>query len=109
MYGLPIPANMAGGLLCALLAVLLGTRISVVGWRSYALIVMLSLLLTGAAVEMFLTQSALLVCCLTGFGLGLASDNLILTLEATLPEFVEGTIKDVLSGIRDKIRKLLGK
>ena len=104
-----ISANMWGGLLSTLFAVLVGTNFKAVGLRNYILILAMSLLATGVLIELFLVDATLFRCCLLGFGVGLVADNVFMTLDATLPNFVESAIKDTLAAIKDKLNAFLGK
>ena len=102
------PLNMLVGLGCALFSMLLNVNPKQVGLRNYIFIFVLNLFLTGSIIELFLKNTVWWWCGIAGLIIGWAIDELFLNLETALPEFLSGTIKDILNGVRKKVNEKLG-
>lgn len=90
------------------LAVLIGVRLREVGLRTYLLVLLTSLLITAAVIETWFYDASVFKSAAIGWAIGYLADDVILTLESLVPEFVQNTSNDVLTGIKNKINKILG-
>ena len=100
--------NTAGCVAFALLAVIIGTRHAEVGWRDYLLIIIGACLAAGAVAENWLQNAAFVLSCLIGFCIGYLADDVLMALNAALPDFVREILRDVSQGIKAKIKKWFG-
>ena len=101
--------NLYGGIACALTAVILGTRPHSVGWRDYGLIVIAALLTTASVIDYWFIRPGLFVCCLIGFAIGYLADDVVTTLNATMPRFIRQAVRDILDWLRDWLARMLNK
>lgn len=101
--------NVVGGMACALFAVIVGTRPQKVGWRDYALIVAAAIIATAAVIDYWFLNRGFFIACAIGFTIGYLADDVVLNLNATVPEFVSGSLKDILDWLREWLRRLLNK
>lgn len=101
--------NVLGGMACAMLAVLIGTHPAQVGWRNYALIVLASLLTTAAVIDYWFLHKGFFISCLIGFAIGYLADDVIVNLNATVPDFVKNSLADVFDWLRRWLARILNK
>ena len=101
--------NLYGGIACALIAVVLGTRPLSVGWRDYGLIVAAAILTTASVIDYWFIRHGFFVCCLIGFAIGYLADDVITTLNATMPRFIRQAVRDILDWLRDWLTRMLNK
>ena len=95
--------NIIGGAACAAFAVATGTRLNRVGWRNYSLIMAAAILTAAALVDWEIGRRGFFASCLVGFAVGYLADDVVLNLNATLPEFIRGITRDILNWVRDWI------
>lgn len=108
MMELQINSNILGGIGFALFAVLVGTRVTVIGLRDYILILTIALLGTANVIEHWFMDSHLTTSCLVGFAIGFLADDVYLNIKATVPDFVKEIMTDFFQVIKTKLKKLLG-
>lgn len=104
-----INANVLGGVIFALWAVLIGTKITVTGLRDYIFIITIAVLGTAAVIEQWFLDNSFITSCLIGFSIGFLADDVYMNLKATVPEFVKDILDDVLQAVKDWIRKILNR
>lgn len=109
LLNLPVHPNILCGAAAAFLTALIDTQIKEVGLRNYVLIVLAATLTTAAIIETWFLDSRLWLSCLLGFGVGYVADTVVLNLNATVPEFVSGSLKDVLDWMRRWLARILNK
>lgn len=98
-------ANLLGGIGFALLAVLVGTKVTETGIRDYILILTIAVLSSASVIEHWFMDSSFITSCLTGFSIGFLADDVYLNIKATIPEFVKDIINDVFTGIKERIKR----
>lgn len=103
-----INANVLGGVGFALFAVLVGTRVTVTGLRDYIFILTIAVLGTASVIEHWFLDNSFITSCLIGFSIGFLADDIYLNLKATMPEFIKDILRDILNGIKEKIKRFLG-
>ena len=103
---LNIHLNIWGAVAFALLAVVIGTRVRDVGVRNYLFILISASLGSASVVEQWFFQSSFLTCCLIGFGFGYLADDVLMNLNATLPEFIKTAVNDFLDWLREWLRRV---
>lgn len=103
-----INPNVLGGVIFAVFAVLVGTRLSTTGIRDYILIMTIAILGTASVIERWFLTSSIVTSCLVGFAIGFLADDVYLNLKATIPDFVKDILDDLFKGIKDKVRKMIG-
>lgn len=101
--------NVAGAVVCALFAVITGTRPLDVGWRNYALIVAAAFLTAAAVIDYWFLHHGFFICCLIGFAIGYLADDVVLNLNATVPDFVKNSLADVFDWLRRWLGRILNK
>lgn len=100
-----IPANVFAGAVSALVAVAVGTRVRDVGWRNYLLVAVSAALAAAALVERYLLGGTLFQSCITGWVIGYLADDVVMTANSIVPEFVRTIAGDTLAGIRKWLRR----
>lgn len=103
-----INTNILGGVGFALFAVLVGTRVTATGLRDYIFILTIAVLGTASVIEHWFLDNSFITSCLIGFSIGFLADDIYLNLKATIPEFIKDIVSDILTGIKEKLKKLLG-
>lgn len=101
--------NISGAIACALIAVILGTRPHSVGWRDYFLIVFAACITTASVIDYWFMQRGFFVSCAVGFAIGYIADDVITTLNATMPQFIRDAANDILDWLRKWLAKVLNK
>lgn len=102
-----INANILGGVGFALFAVLVGTRVTVTGLRDYIFILTIAVLGTASVIEHWFLDNSFITSCLIGFSIGFLADDVYLNLKATMPEFIKDILREVLDGLKEKLKKFL--
>lgn len=98
--------NILGGIGCCLVAIFIGTRLSEVGLRNYALIIAIGVLSTGTIIEHWFLNSSFFTSCLVGFGFGLIADDVYKNIRDTMPDFIKDLFSEITQGGKDKLRSL---
>lgn len=93
----------------ALLTCIIDTNVKDVGWRNYLLIVLGAVLTAAAVVEAWFLDSSIWASGLIGFGIGYVADMVIVNLNATMPEWIAGSLRDVLDWLRRWLGRILNK
>ena len=92
--------NVLAGAIGAAVRVLLGTRLASVGLRDYLLIFISAVLAAASVADLWMRGSSI------ALSAGLA-DDVVMNLNATLPDFIKDTVRDVLDWLREWLRRLL--
>lgn len=99
--------NVLAGAIGAAVGVLLGTRLASVGLRDY-LLIFISAVLAGASVaDLWMRGSSIALSAGLGLFIGILADDVVMNLNATLPDFIKDTVRDVLDWLREWLRRLL--
>lgn len=100
--------NTIVGMVAAVVAVLLGVSIREVGYRVYILVLITAILSTAAVIETWLEGSGVMKSATVGWVIGYISDDVLLTINALLPDFIKDLLDTVTNGIRRKLNKWFG-
>lgn len=100
--------NTIVGMVSAILAVLLGVSIREVGHRVYVLVLVTAALSTAAVIETWLAHSTVMKSATVGWIIGYITDDVLLTINALLPDFIKDLVDTVANGIRRKLNKWFG-
>ena len=104
-----IPLNIVCGVLGATLAILIGTSIRDVGLRNYLFILISAVLITASMIEHFFLHLSLLKSGALGWIIGWIADDVIMSMNVLLPEFMRHTVNDFFQSARKIIQKFLRK
>lgn len=95
-------------MVAAVFAVLLGVSIRDVGYRVYVLVLITAVLSTAAVIETWMTDSTVMKSATVGWVIGYIADDVLLTINALLPNFIKDLVNTITNGIRCKLNKWLG-
>lgn len=100
--------NTIVGMATATIAVLLGVSIKEVGYRVYVLVLISAALCTAAVIETWMENSTIMKSATVGWVIGYIADDVLLTINALLPDFVKDLVDTVTNGIKRKLGKWFG-
>ena len=100
--------NTIAGMLAAAIAVLIGVSIKELGYRVYVLVLITAVLSADAVIETWLRGSTVMKSATVGWVIGYITDDVLLTINALLPDFIKDLVDTVTTGIRRKIGKWFG-
>lgn len=100
--------NTIVGMATAAIAVLLGVSIKEVGYRVYVLVLISAVLCTAAVIETWMENSTIMKSATVGWVIGYIADDVLLTINALLPDFVKDLVDTVTNGIKRKLGKWFG-
>lgn len=100
--------NTIVGMTAAVFAVLLGVSIREVGYRVYVLVLITAVLSTAAVIETWMTDSTVMKSATVGWVIGYIADDVLLTINALLPDFIKDLVDTVTNGVRRKLNKWFG-
>ena len=100
--------NAVVGMIAAAIAVIVGVRLREIGIRTYAVVLLTAVLFTAAIIETWFADTTLFKSAAIGWVVGYLTDDVILTLDALMPNFIRETIDKFLRGFRKKLEKLFG-
>lgn len=89
----------------SILAAVVGTQPTVIGIRDYIFILIGAALSTAWLIEHWFLDKSILTCCLIGYYVGFLAKDVYLNLKATIPDFIKDILVDILTWIKDRIRK----
>lgn len=100
--------NTIVGMVAAVVAVLLGVSIKEVGYRIYILVLITAVLSAAAVIETWMSNSTVMKSATVGWVIGYIADDVLLTINALLPDFIKDLIDTVTNGIKHKLGKWFG-
>ena len=100
-----IEVNTIAGLIASALAVIVGTKFKEVGIRMFVVFLITAMLISAAVIETWFFDSTVVKSATIGWVIGYVTDDVMLTINAMLPEFVQSTLRTITDGIRNKIDK----
>ena len=108
MWNDVLSLNTIVGMATAAIAVLLGVSIKEVGYRVYVLVLISAVLSTAAVIETWMENSTIMKSATVGWLIGYIADDVLLTINALLPDFVKDLVDTVTNGIKRKLGKWFG-
>ena len=103
-----INVNVLAGMVASALAVCVGVKIREIGLRMYILVLITAVLWAAAMIETWFSDSTLMRSATVGWIVGYITDDVLLTINSLLPNFVKDLLNTVLDGIRKKVTSWLG-
>lgn len=100
--------NTIAGMIAAAIAVLIGVSIKELGYRVYVLVLITAVLSAAAVIETWLRGSTVMKSATVGWVIGYITDDVLLTINTLLPDFIKDLVDTVTTGIRRKIGKWFG-
>lgn len=100
--------NKIVGMGAAVIAILLGVSIKEIGYRVYILVLISAVLSTAAVIETWMENSTIMKSATVGWVIGYIADDVLLTINALLPDFVKDLVDTVTNGIKRKLSKWFG-
>ena len=97
--------NTIAGMFTSVLAVIVGTRFKEIGIRMYVVFLITAMLISASVIETWFLDSTLVKSATIGWVIGYVTDDVMLTINAMLPEFVRSTLRTIADGVRNKIDK----
>lgn len=95
-------------MIAAAIAVLIGVSIKELGYRVYVLVLITAVLITAAVIETWLRGGTVMKSATVGWVIGYITDDVLLTINTLLPDFIKDLVDTVTTGIRRKIGKWFG-
>lgn len=105
---IPIHTNILAAMLASALAVIMGVNIRELGLRVYVLILITAILIAAAVVETWFLNSTVYKAAAIGWGIGYITDDVLLTINALMPNFIRDLVDKVFNGIKKKVDKFFG-
>lgn len=103
-----VNANSLVGMIAAATAVFVGVNIREIGVRVYVLVLITAILATAAIIETWFSNSTVMKSATVGWIIGYITDDVLLTINSLLPNFIKDLLDSLTSGIKGKIDKWLG-
>ena len=100
-----IEVNTIAGLIASALAVIVGTKFKEVGIRMFVVFLITAMLISAAVIETWFFDSTVVKSATIGWVIGYVTDDVMLTINAMLPEFVHSTLRTITDSISNKIDK----
>ena len=100
-----IGVNTIAGMVTSALAVSVGTKFKEVGIRMFVVFLITAMLISAAVIETWFFDSTVIKSATIGWVIGYVTDDVMLTINAMLPEFVRSTLRMIADGVRNKIDK----
>lgn len=100
-----IGVNAIAGMIASALAVIVGTKFKEVGIRMFVVFLISAMLISAAVIETWFFDSTIVKSATIGWVIGYGADDVMLTINAMLPEFVHSTLRTIADGVRNKIDK----
>ena len=97
--------NTIAGMFTSALAVIVGTRFKEIGIRMYVVFLITAMLISASVIETWFFDSTIVQSATIGWVIGYVTDDVMLTINAMLPEFVRSTLRTIADGVRNKIDK----
>ena len=100
-----IGGNAIAGMIASALAVIVGTKFKEISIRMFVVFLITAMLISAAVIETWFFDSTIVKSATIGWVIGYVTDDVMLTINAMLPEFVHSTLRTITDGIRNKIDK----
>lgn len=97
--------NVAVAMFAAFVAVLVGVKIKEIGYRTFLLVMISAVLAAAAIIEAWFTDSTLMKSAAIGWIVGYLTDDVLLTFNTVLPNFIKEILDAVLQGIKKLVDK----
>lgn len=100
-----IGVNAIAGMIASALAVIVGTKFKEISIRMFVVFLITAMLISAAVIETWFFDSTVIKSATIGWVIGYVIDDVMLTINAMLPEFVHSTLRTIADGVRNKIDK----
>lgn len=107
--GIDFTVNVVVGVALSFISVLASKHERSVTVKEYILIIVLAAFLTGFVVENWLSNRSVFVAGLAGLCVGLVADDLLLNIQAVMPNFIKTTVEDLFAYLRHIVGKIVGR
>ena len=97
--------NTIAGMFTSVLAVIVGTKFKEISISMYVGFLITAMLISASVIETWFFDSTLVKSATIGWVIGYVTDDVMLTINAMLPEFVHSTLRTIADGVRNKIDK----
>lgn len=101
-------SNAITGMIASALAVIIGTKFKEIGIRMLVVFIITAMLISASVIETWFSDSTIIKSATVGWVIGYVTDDIMLTINVMLPEFVHSTLDAISSGIKCKIDKWFG-
>lgn len=95
-------------MVAAVIAILLGVSIKEVGYRVYVLMLITAMLSSAAIIETWMSNSTVMKSATVGWVIGYITDDVLLTINALLPDFIKDLVDTTTNGVKHKLGKWFG-
>ena len=100
-----IGVNTIAGMFTSALAVIVGTKFKEISISMYVGFLITAMLISASVIETWFFDSTIVQSATIGWVIGYVTDDVMLTINAMLPEFVRSTLRTIADGVRNKIDK----
>lgn len=97
--------NTIAGMATSALAVIVGTKFKEINIRMFVVFLITAMLISASVIETWFFDSTIVKSATIGWVIGYVIDDVMLTINAMLPEFVHSTVRTIADGVRNKIDK----
>lgn len=97
--------NTIAGMFTSALAVIVGTKFKEISIRMFVVFLITAMLISASVIETWFFDSTIVQSATIGWVIGYVTDDVMLTINAMLPEFVHSTLRTIADGVRNKIDK----
>lgn len=97
--------NTIAGMTTSALAVIVGTKFKEINIRMFVVFLITAMLISASVIETWFFDSTIVKSATIGWVIGYVIDDVMLTINAMLPEFVHSTVRTIADGVRNKINK----
>ena len=97
--------NTIAGMGTSALAVIVGTKFKKIGIRMFVVFLITAMLISASVIETWFFDSTIVQSATIGWVIGYVTDDVMLTINAMLPEFVHSSLRTIADGVRNKIDK----
>ena len=102
-----VGVNTIAGMGTSALAVIVGTKFKKISIRMFVVFLITAMLISASVIETWFFDSTIVQSATIGWVIGYVTDDVMLTINAMLPEFVHSTLRTIADGVRNKIDKWL--
>lgn len=100
-----IGVNTIAGMGTSAFAVIVGTKFKKISIRMFVVYLITAMLISASVIETWFFDSTIVKSATIGWVIGYVTDDVMLTINAMLPEFVHSTLGTIADGVRNKIDK----
>ena len=97
--------NTIAGMVTSAVAVIVGTKFKEISIRMFVVFLITAMLISASVIETWFFDSTIVKSATIGWVIGYVADDVMLTINAMLPEFVHSTLRMIADGVRNKIDK----